>query len=106
MIVKAWNNGAHHPDGNGYGIKISIQDRDKFFQRNWKTILVDLEGEKNPVEINIEKASFWNSTCRELISKEIGGWLISNHLETWPTGKLPSLVLVQKNERSFLLRIR
>lgn len=22
MIVKAWNNGAHHTDGNGYRVKI------------------------------------------------------------------------------------
>ena len=30
MIVKAWNNGAHHPTGAGYGIKISLADLNEF----------------------------------------------------------------------------
>ena len=43
MIVKAWNNGSHRSDGNGYGIKIKAQDRDTFFRREWKTIILELE---------------------------------------------------------------
>ena len=33
MIVIAWNNGGHHPSGAGYGLKISITDRNQYFNR-------------------------------------------------------------------------
>lgn len=33
MIVKAWNNGAHHLTGAGYGIRISLADYNDFNPR-------------------------------------------------------------------------
>jgi hypothetical protein len=93
MIVKAWNNGHHHRNGNGYGIKISPSDRDRYFKREWKLILVELEGESGAVEININKASFWNDACRELISVQLGKWMIKNGLAPWPKGNPPELLL-------------
>jgi hypothetical protein len=93
MIVTAWNNGSHHTDGNGYGLKINQRDRDAFFKRAWGTIMVELPGESSPVEINIDKDSFWNETCRELISVRIGKWLIKNKLTPWLKGNPPRLTL-------------
>ena len=105
MIVKAWNYGAHHPDGNGYGIKISPIDRDLFFNPEWKTVLLILDGKPGTIEINIAKKSFWNETCRELISKKIGEWLIDNQLGQWPPRQPPELELIKTGNRKFLLRI-
>jgi hypothetical protein len=72
MIITAWNNGAHHDTGAGYGFKVSIHDRDNYFSREWNEVTIYLEGVENPIIVNIDKKSFWNDQCRELISKEIG----------------------------------
>jgi hypothetical protein len=87
MIVTVWNNGFHHADGNGYGLKIDVRDRDAFFRREWKTVLLELDGESTPIEVNIDKDSFWNETCRELISVRIGKWMIKNKLAPWEKRK-------------------
>jgi hypothetical protein len=58
MKGKAWNNGSYSTNGNGYGLKIISQDRDAFFRRELKTIWLELVGESEPVEINIDKDSF------------------------------------------------
>lgn len=104
MRVKAWNNGSHHQNGNGYGIKIDPPDRDLYFIRGWRTISLELDGESIGVEVNIDKDSFWNKTCHELISVEIGKWLIKNHYAPWPKGKPPLLQLQQLEGRRFKLR--
>lgn len=106
MIVTVWNNGIHHPDGNGYGIKLNSPDRDLHFKREWKKILIELEGDSIPAEVNIDKASFWNQTCKELISVKIGKWLIKNGLAPWPVGKPPLLELTQISGRQFRLSKR
>ncbi len=31
MIWVAWNNGKHYSTGTGYGFKISLADRDRYF---------------------------------------------------------------------------
>ena len=77
MKWTAWNNGAHHTDGNGYGFKVSIQDRDEFFKIEWSRVVVILP-DGSEIKVNTAKDSFWNATCRELISREIGRWLIDN----------------------------
>lgn len=105
MIVTAWNNGNPAPTGAGYGLKIGIADRDRYFRREWKTVILVLEEHGTPVEINVAKPSFWGKTCRELISAEVGRWLISNGLAPWRAGRPPKLVLEPQGEaRYFLLR--
>lgn len=106
MIVTAWNNGAHHPDGNGNGIKISSTDRDQYFNPEWETVLLILEGRTELIKININKKSFWNETCRELINKEIGVWLIENQLGQWPPHQPPELELNMVGERNFYLNFQ
>jgi hypothetical protein len=103
MNVTAWNNGTHKLDGNGYGVKIDAYDRDTNFKREWKTIFIDLEGESLPIEINIDKPSFWNDTCRELISVKIGKWLIKTGLAPWENRKPPQLALLQTQDNRFRL---
>ena len=103
MKVTAWNNGLHKSDGNGYGLKINLHDRDAMFQRDWKTIFIELPGEQTLVEINIDKESFWNKTCRELISVRIGKWLIKNGLAPWQPNRPPVLRLEQVKGNHFRL---
>lgn len=58
MIFVAWNNGQHHNSGAGYRLKISAADRDKYFRREWKSAFMLLEGQSEPIEVNIAKPSF------------------------------------------------
>lgn len=102
MVVVGWNSGRHEKTGAGYGVKINRQDRDSFFRKEWKSVVVLLPDGKQ-VEINIDKPSFWNDTCRELISKEIGSWLRSEGLAPWPKGKPPRFELKEAGEAKFVL---
>lgn len=105
MIVTAWNNGSHHSSGAGYGLKLQSQDRDRYLHRDWKTIILELEGYSKLVEVNIDKPSFWGPVCRELISKHIGTWLIENNLAPWLKGNPPKLNLEPLGGNKFLLRL-
>jgi hypothetical protein len=104
MIVTAWNNGLHNPSGAGYGLKVSVSDRDRYFKREWKFITLELEGWDSAIKINVDKASFWNETCRELINAEIGRWLIQTGLAPWSKGNPPKLVMEYIKENQFLLK--
>ena len=104
IIVTAWNNGSKNLSGAGYGIKLSIQDRDKYFDKSLKLIFLNLEGNQGQIEINVDKPSFWGINCRELISKEIGMWLYENNLAPWPKGQPPKLSLLKLGQDRFLLK--
>jgi hypothetical protein len=88
----AWNNGQHYKSGAGYGLKISSADGDRYFRREWRTVQLRI-GTGEPIFANIDKASFWNSSCRELISAEVGRWMLANGLAPWPSGQPPRLRL-------------
>jgi hypothetical protein len=106
MIVTAWNNGQHNNSGAGYGVKLSALDRDRIFDTSWRHIFLKLEGELREIEVNIAKNSFWGDTCRELIKKEIGQWMIANNLAPWPRGKPPKLELEPVKDNHFILKKR
>jgi hypothetical protein len=96
MIVTAWNN-----SGSGYGLKISIVDRDKYFNRTWQYVVLLLGDNANPLRVNINKKSFWGETCRELISKEIGKWLIEKGYAPWPKGSPPKFIVEPVSDNQF-----
>jgi uncharacterized protein YfaT (DUF1175 family) len=104
MIATTWHNGSHHPSGAGYGLKLQSKDRNRYFKRDWKTVMLELEGDPHPVEVNIDKPSFWGSVCREVINKHIGLWLIENGLAPWPKGKPPKLNVIPLSERRFAVK--
>ena len=99
MIVTAWSNGRV-----GYGIKIKKKDRDRFFKRSWKSVILQFENSPNQAKVNVAKKSFWNLECRELIKKEIGDWLQNNGLGSWPNGYPPELWLEPLGSSRFMLR--
>ena len=64
-----------------------------------------LEGQTRDILVNTDKPSFWNGTCRELISKEIGLWFISNYLASWVKGHPPKLQLEPAGDQRFNVTI-
>jgi hypothetical protein len=105
MIITAWNNGQHLASSAGYGLKLQARDRDRYFQRSWKSVWLQLEGYSQDVEVNVNKPSFWGPNCRELISKHIGIWLIDNSLAPWPKRKPPKLIMEPIQGNNFSVRL-
>ncbi len=103
MIVSAWSNGNPRPTGAGYGIKVSIADRDFYFSREWPSVTLELEGDPNPVEVSISKKSFWSPICHELISARIGLWFVRHRLAPWPKSHPPKLRMESISSRRFRL---
>ena len=102
MKVTAWKNGRFNTQGLSFGLKVTANDRDRHFRRIWKSVFIRLPNGLD-IEVNIDKASFWNNTCRELISKEIGDWLHEYGHAPWPLGKPPTFELYSQGERNFIL---
>ena len=94
FLVTGWKGGT-------YGLKVSIADRDTYFRRDQKSVDLYLHGRSTPVRVNISKPSFWNGTCRELISKAIGDWLVDNSLAPWPKGHPPKLRMHPRADHVF-----
>lgn len=98
MHATAWNNGKHHASGAGYGIRISVDDRDRFFSKEWEHAVLDLAGE---VESTVWLTdSFWRA-CSELRSAEIGRWLRRHGLAPWPKGAPPALTVRHTRRNQF-----
>ncbi len=102
MIVTAWNNGKHNKSGAGYGLKVSVQDRDANFSRAWDSVTIKLP-DGTQVASNINKSSFWRDKCRELINKEFGHWLIDNGYAPWQKGRPPKFELTRVSDNQFRL---
>jgi len=105
MIVTAWNNGEYRQSGAGYGLKISVDDRDRFFDLKWETVILELDGYHQPIEVNVNKPSFWGPKCRELILKDIGIWLRQRGLAPWPKGKPPKLEMAHLDANRFQVHV-
>jgi hypothetical protein len=102
--VKAigWSNGRPLPSGAGYGLRISVSDRDRFFRPNWNTVSLEVEGGGKIV--GRLSASFWK-TCTELRSAEIGRWLLRQRLAPWQKGAPPSVEIDHVDGNRFRLRM-
>lgn len=107
FICVAWNNGRQSESGAGYGIKISIADRDKHFSPSWRSVVIELPIDREiiEVEVNVSKQSFWSKNCRELISKKIGQWLQRMALAPWPLGRPPRFSMSPVGPRRFRVSI-
>jgi len=105
MIVTAWNNGAHHTSGAGYGLTMSACDRDRYLSREWDSVILELEGVPNLIIVNIRKQSFWEGDCPELIKKEIGQWLRSNGKAPWPKRHPPKFCMEPMSGNRFFVHL-
>lgn len=97
MIVITWRGG-----NNGYGIRLRTIDRDQIFSREWSAVLLQLEGEQEPIRIRISKG-FWNK-CSELRSVKIRDWLFKKQLVPWVKNHPPRFLLLKVGEANFLLK--
>ncbi|WP_423905910.1 hypothetical protein [Candidatus Spongiihabitans sp.] len=96
MKVTAWANGAHDCPATAYGFKVKPCDREKYFDRGWKTVTIVLPTGKE-IQVNVDKKSFWNK-CPELINKEIRDWLRETKEAPWDPGCPPTFEMtVQAN---------
>jgi len=101
MIVSGWNNGSpNNRTGAGYGIRLSKEDRDKYFQREWDFVKIELEN-GDVVEVKLSN-SFW-SNCSELRSSKIGKWMLENGYAPWPKNNPPKFELIPISEKKFKL---
>ena len=96
------DNKKHNKVGNV--LKESIEDRDAFFDKSWETVILELPNKSETIEINIAKPSFWNKTCRELISQDIGLWLQSEGRAPWTKGKPPKFELIPIGQKNFVVK--
>jgi hypothetical protein len=101
MRATGWSNGRPLSSGAGYGLRISVSDRDRFFHSDWDHVLLEVDGSRQVV-VRLS-ASFWR-TCSELRSAEIGRWLLGQRLAPWPRGAPPSVEIDHIGENRFRLR--
>ncbi|HEY2499763.1 MAG TPA: hypothetical protein VGK24_22100 [Candidatus Angelobacter sp.] len=98
MIVTGWNNGDWNRSGAGYGLKVSLRDRDRHFKREWSIVTVNIKGSPS-IRVKLS-ASFWRD-CAELRSQAIGIWMKAQGHSHWISGKPPKFNLVYTGEQSF-----
>jgi len=99
MIAVAWNNGAHSRNGSGYGFKITPDDREAYFKKEWQVIVLEIEGQQ-PSEVTLTP-EFWERENHELHSKAVGLWLRKNGLAPWHVGNPPSFTLDHVEDNRF-----
>ncbi len=101
MIVNAWNNGAHSRNGSGYGFRVHPADRDEYFKKDWEKILLEIDGEAEPVEVTLPGEDFWSEGGKELSCPALGRWLRKNGMAPWARGNSPVFVLDPIEENRF-----
>lgn len=107
MKATAWKNGRHDKPGVEYGFRISAADRDRYFNRAWSAVRLELPRESGiarVVVVNIDKDSFWLGSCRELIDRGIGTWLSERGYVPWPSGRPPHFELDPAGPGVFILK--
>ncbi len=90
--ASAWNNG--NPDynsGAGLGLHIFTNYEKNIFGKKFETIDLYYNGELIAKDVNVT-----DKNCPELISSEIGKWLIDNGWHDWPDGKPYKFKLSQR----------
>jgi len=98
MDGTAWSSGGQHPT---FGIRVGFKNRDQYFQENWESIDVEMDGQVHEFRIT---AGFWNK-CPEF--RDSGGlirkWLTRHKTIRWPKGNPPSVTLLPIGSRRFRL---
>src|SRR5438552_464999 len=97
MIGTAWNNGAHHSSGAGYGIKFTRSDRDAVFNSS-SQVSLDLP---NGSHVQRVPSASFQEGCIEIRDSKIGRWLIGTHQAPWPRGNPPKFTVVRVSANHF-----
>ena len=75
----------------------------RHFRREWGTVIIELPHDTSyiPVEVNVNKASFWTETCGEVIDQQIGQWMKGTIGLPWPSRKPWKFEAAKIGERRF-----
>lgn len=102
MIATGWSNGAPKETGAGYGLRIRLQDRGRYFDQAWSSVIVELpEGEWVTIPLS---DSFWRK-CAELRSSQVGKWMLDRGFAPWPKGNPLKFALEPLCNGRFTLRV-
>lgn len=99
MKVKTWNNGDFNKSGVGYGIRIPRSMIEKFFNKDWDSVIIYIDD----IEVKVKISNTFWTTCNEFRSKEIEKYLIKNGLDKWEKGKPHQLNLNTCGNKEFRL---
>jgi len=102
-VVGCYNGSPNNRTGGGYGIRLTHEDRDRYFRRAWHFVTIELE-EGNIIEVNLSK-SFWRC-CPELRKAEIGKWMLEHRLVPWQKGDPPKMEMVHIRGNRFKVESR
>lgn len=94
MDAIGWTNGR-----SSFGVRISGEDRDRFFVRGASQFLIRIDDEMIAWK---PTASFWGN-CVEIRHASIKRYLFRNQLAPWPVGTPPVLDLRQFGTNAFAL---
>jgi hypothetical protein len=97
FVATAWSG------GRTCELKISAVNRDRYLKREWGRVDLLIPNEPEPIPVNIDKASMWDGSCRELIHYKIRDWFRKSGKFPWPKGKPPRVRLAQSGPRAFAL---
>jgi hypothetical protein len=102
MLVTGWKNGKFRGSrGLTLGVRVGREFAERFFDKDWDAILIEMEGESVPVKI---AGTFW-TTCPELRSPAIGTWMRKKGLAPWPEGRPPEMRLTPMGRNRFRLEL-
>lgn len=85
-----------------YGLRITKADRDRAFDPSWASVAVHLDGQPDPVVVDLTPA-FWRE-CHELRHPAIGAWFNELGVAPWPAGSPPSFALRETEPAQFHAR--
>jgi hypothetical protein len=80
MAATGWTNGQ-----GTYGIRVGVKNRDRHFDRAWRTIGVDIDGHWHVCPLT---PGFWYR-CPELRHPAIRDWLQRHNRIPWPVSQPP-----------------
>lgn len=98
MEASAWFGG----NGNTFGIRVGIANREQYFERHWTRIEVEMDGKTHYFALT---AGFWNK-CPEFRDKGepvIRDWLRRHRTIKWEKGCPPRLTLIPIGNGKFQL---
>lgn len=97
MRATAWSNG-----GGTYGIRVGFPNRDKFFQRSWDDIEVEIDGKAHRFVLT---SGFWNRCpeFRDSGAPVIREWLRRQGGLEWPKRHPPRVELLPLGDNRFRL---
>jgi hypothetical protein len=106
MIWTAWSNGRNSVTGAGNGFVVEAADRDQYFKREWRSVAIELpyENGHRRAAVSVDKNAFWNVTCRELISRDIGLWLLAQQHAPWQRRYHPKFEVEPRGDSCFRVR--